>query len=72
MPLGSAEQSAAPSVSVVRNSPTRSAAKGHAQKRKLFFRLKKSLINRYSLKVKTDFTYICIRICEYRLPCLLL
>ncbi|MCS7076487.1 MAG: hypothetical protein NZ455_07250 [Bacteroidia bacterium] len=37
MPSGSAKRSVAPSVSVVRSSPTRSAAKGHAQTRKNYF-----------------------------------
>ncbi|MCS7077478.1 MAG: hypothetical protein NZ455_12250 [Bacteroidia bacterium] len=39
MPLGSAERSVAPSVSVVRSSPTRSAAKGHAQKNNLICKI---------------------------------
>ncbi|MCS7077276.1 MAG: hypothetical protein NZ455_11235 [Bacteroidia bacterium] len=35
MPLGSAERSEAPSVSAVRNSPTRSASEGTRPKNKL-------------------------------------
>ncbi|MCS7077159.1 MAG: hypothetical protein NZ455_10645 [Bacteroidia bacterium] len=44
MPLGSAQRSVAPSVSVVRSSPTRSAAKGHAQK----YQLNKKQYSRYN------------------------
>ncbi|MCS7077240.1 MAG: hypothetical protein NZ455_11055 [Bacteroidia bacterium] len=43
MPLGSAQRSVAPSVSVVRSSPTRSAARDTPKKVKLFFRLNISI-----------------------------